>query len=1389
MSVEALAQDVLEAKREIGRFLTLIENQNATIGQLQEVSVTARATAETGAASRQRQDQIMDALIGGKGKPPSFDNVEQDAMNYGSYDDEWRQRARSLYFMFTWCTEGTPLDIVRNISNQDGFEAHRRLSYHYDPQNMGSTLSRLMKVLEFDFGGESEFLDNLAKFENLIEEYEEMSKEALSNNIRSAVLIARAPDALKNNVLLLIPKEDIQWNTIKKTSGKWHRRLGKRGDWKGGKGRDSKGKCTDSKGKGKDRRDKGGKGDGKQKFQRNCGRCGNSWNEGWNTDDWGKSWGGQQSQGQGDSAPAQPSKETSSTATTAASVACQVCDDESAWIFAVGTCDGSKGARVGQVVDAMVDAGANRSVRGPQDIPDYSIIQDAKLEIMVANGAKTRHYGDKRVNLKTESHDEINVKFHVADATGPILSVTSINIAGAGAELPPSSARSSASIARDSRGGRKPLGLIKEFGLFFLLATVMACAGAQRGARGLVVNSAATDDATPLLAQEVARDVGNKATFRTAPKMSKGINGMCGIAIELRSPIMAWIARHASWTHDRLLAHRSDYKTSFERQNGKHCDKCASWRDGDSKTAWANRGEVRDRVGLRGALGEARGERALRQAATLGHARHPHSDLKADRKKSDGARSRFVARQFQDAQAGHFFACPPRAEAEGALMAAALLLERAIASTDFSDGAEIYVEMPPEYGMGRGSAWALKKSLYGLREGARVVVHMGDPLAPGPTRRVLDEFFDKLAGHLVIKGRFVLGEKPVIHLASSLQRFDDVIAEKSKPGHVGSTFETTGMTDCQPAGTAGARPDPTEPGSKEPLDSEEHSLHRRCCGTIQYAIPRRLGATHPQQELGRRLSEPRKADMKCLKHFLRYLNRTRDMAMEVDLRWSGAVLEAHARTESALAQSSPETKYLGAGELAAEMLYAPELLRFACYGASMEIECGALSAVAIVARRGLGRLRHLEAKWLWLQQLVGTGQTRIAKVKGIENAPDVGAKFLGKASLEKCRPMLGLAAVDGFGSAAVAALSAGRSARSLAIFMILVSGARAQPDQDRRGFGPLVMVMFAWVLSCVIIGLLFGYLRSHLRALPGECGDTVGIDYIEFLYGDADGADVGTATPATWEVGSHTDGESAGPSRPGDGARFRGGRPRMQLMYHLDDYPAMVHATPDCPVLANRTRWMSTRGTCSICCAVLPAERATLFHADSPETLVHRDQGCHGLGGRRRRLIDRVCCSVCFGQMQWRLPDGVDVSPAITELFARPTVGSPLQHGLLPSSSHLSDSGQNTPLNPESLPTPPALPLPKREGQAWSKGSFWDLKEVWDEADETAPLPPPPRRAVLLHTLSGMLGSMLAAAVFFPVETVKVHVQTAPLSDTAGFVGTTLRIVQRTGAPHMKAMG
>eukprot|EP00959_Pyramimonas_sp_CCMP1952_P184878 3865782-Pyramimonas_sp.AAC.1 len=61
-------------------------------------------------------------------------------------------------------------------------------------------------------GSEGEFLDNIAKFDILIDKCEKLSKEQFSDDIRTAVLIANAREARRNHVLIAMPKEGIQWH-------------------------------------------------------------------------------------------------------------------------------------------------------------------------------------------------------------------------------------------------------------------------------------------------------------------------------------------------------------------------------------------------------------------------------------------------------------------------------------------------------------------------------------------------------------------------------------------------------------------------------------------------------------------------------------------------------------------------------------------------------------------------------------------------------------------------------------------------------------------------------------------------------------------------------------------------------------------------------------------------------------------------------------------------------------------------------------------------------------------------------------------------------------------------------------------------------------------------
>ena len=61
---------------------------------------------------------------------------------------------------------------------------------------------------------------------------------------------------------------------------------------------------------------------------------------------------------------------------------------------------------------------------------------------------------------------------------------------------------------------------------------------------------------------------------------------------------------------------------------------------------------------------------------------------------------------------------------------------------------------------------------------------------------------------------------------------------------------------------------------------------------------------------------------------------------------------------------------------------------------TVEVATDSSSAKSFASRRGSGRIRHVDVKWLWLQQAVANGRFKLKKVLGTMNPADVCTKYL-----------------------------------------------------------------------------------------------------------------------------------------------------------------------------------------------------------------------------------------------------------------------------------------------------------------------------------------------------------------------------------------------------------
>ena len=116
-----------------------------------------------------------------------------------------------------------------------------------------------------------------------------------------------------------------------------------------------------------------------------------------------------------------------------------------------------------------------------------------------------------------------------------------------------------------------------------------------------------------------------------------------------------------------------------------------------------------------------------------------------------------------------------------------------------------------------------------------------------------------------------------------------------------------------------------------------------------------------------------------------------------------------AKSQSIQAQSSGEAEtYAGAAGTSAGMLIKEvmEFLNFAVCAPVLRM--GSKVARSICSRIGVGAVRHLEVKILWLQDLVRAKRLKVVKIAGTENIADTGTKVLDQKTFERLYHQAGI---------------------------------------------------------------------------------------------------------------------------------------------------------------------------------------------------------------------------------------------------------------------------------------------------------------------------------------------------------------------------------------------
>ena len=311
---------------------------------------------------------------------------------------------------------------------------------------------------------------------------------------------------------------------------------------------------------------------------------------------------------------------------------------------------------------------------------------------------------------------------------------------------------------------------------------------------------------------------------------------------------------------------------------------------------------------------------------------------------------------------------------------------------------------------------------FNAKTAVRLVVHSDDFTYSG-TKKELEKIKEKMREWYVIKdpGTMCSGKneiKEVTILGRTVRWTAEGLEYEADVRHRRRIMEAEGLEEDSKAAPSPAVKEDTGKGEldEKDLDTDDHRRFRSAGATLNY--------------LGRRMKRVARYLVGAKRLVWKYQEMEDDdeevkVDVYVDSDWasgwsrkstsggmltvSGVGVKHWSRTQKARALSSGEAEYYAMVTGCAEGLGMQSLAERRRSG------CGPTSAAkAIGNRRGLGKLRHVELKWLWVQDIVKEGRVKLKTVKGNENAADHLTKPKSKVEVEELLRKVGAEFVEKF---------------------------------------------------------------------------------------------------------------------------------------------------------------------------------------------------------------------------------------------------------------------------------------------------------------------------------------------------------------------------------------
>ena len=315
--------------------------------------------------------------------------------------------------------------------------------------------------------------------------------------------------------------------------------------------------------------------------------------------------------------------------------------------------------------------------------------------------------------------------------------------------------------------------------------------------------------------------------------------------------------------------------------------------------------------------------------------------------------------------------------------------------------------------------------------GIRAVIH-GDDFSIMGRSDELDWFRTEMRKAFTIKIKARLGpgqkgEQATRILNRIVEYGDNVLYYEADQRHAEDVISGMGLSDDSKTVVTPGINGPTQAGKITMNGTQFRMLAARC----NYLAQDRPDIQFAAKEVCRKMSAPDETAWGQLKRLARYLagesrvvyeyhrqqiptevvvwsdtdfagcRETRKSTSGGAIMLGGHCVKTWSSTQAKIALSSGEAEYGGIVKAISEGMGVQSMLKDLGYDFKLTLNTDSTAAIGVSTRYGLGKMRHLDIRELWVQEKVMDGDVKVNKVPGKDNQADLLTKHLDRGKVDE----------------------------------------------------------------------------------------------------------------------------------------------------------------------------------------------------------------------------------------------------------------------------------------------------------------------------------------------------------------------------------------------------